>query len=621
MSNTKSHALKKLHQSRVPEDWIVITTDGETASSRYVRYRDCRIVKHVDSGLTTVGSMSIWHKDVTRGRGFVVCVAWDMYYLLCKSGLWHRVESGQWSIADDCGDVVSGIPVGMQVTSDPPTIMDIIDEHGTFMRCIDFRNFGVSRKLWRDENVPGEKISDADLLDVILEYNDHVKMGPQRWTAAGQGMACFRRHHYNGELVPTVNMHIRGLERESYYGGRCEAYRLGKLHGRCVYLDFMSMYGRICANERLPIALVPDDREEKDRPTDDEIYGVSCISECMIYTDTPCVPIRISGRTVWPVGEFVTTLCWPEIKMAMNAGAYVEPLIDAWYIMGTPLKKYADWYLSHRGKSAGAYSSVVESYLKSCFNASLGKFASKEKKWTRAESDGKRCEWGQWYAPRPDGRCMTQWRSIQGRYSYLDDDVEPADGCPFLSSWITSIGRCLLAELISVIGHENVYYCDTDGIICNADAAETVRRWYRFNADGPYPVTSRWISDDVEIFGTKHYRYGKELVCAGLVSDRVAERDGKTMVVEPWPFEQSLWHREPFSPKLVSRQLRRHALYMQGHAAADGTVYPWRVDRIEVTSQGENVDGERRFENTIVGSLRPDARGIGGDGAGETADP
>ena len=127
--------------------------------------------------------------------------------------------------------------------------------------------------------------------------------------------------------LPDVNVYtslqpeIRELERRCYYGGRCEAYRVGQIDERCYQMDVRSCYASICLEHELPlepVAYYPNGMTlELARDGEEFLYA----ADCVVRTEMPCYPVRYHGRTVYPVGEFFTSLCGEEFEIALQSGA------------------------------------------------------------------------------------------------------------------------------------------------------------------------------------------------------------------------------------------------------------------------------------------------------------
>ena len=144
-------------------------------------------------------------------------------------------------------------------------------------------------------------------------------MGSLADMASSQGNRRWRRFDLPyKKIMCHQNREIWAMERDAYFGGRSECYRLGKIKGEFFHLDVKSMYAHIAETEKLPRVLLDDGGERNSSI----VYLHAArhrhvIAKVLLETSIPAYPVRHRDKTVYPVGRFVTTLCWPELQMAI----------------------------------------------------------------------------------------------------------------------------------------------------------------------------------------------------------------------------------------------------------------------------------------------------------------
>lgn len=166
-------------------------------------------------------------------------------------------------------------------------------------------------------------ISEQFFKQVVLPYC-HQKQIPLKDTAASLAMACFRTH-YLKEVIPVEDAQTHKLCFQAYYGGRTEVFKRGMFTNIACY-DVNSLYPFVSTKE------FPDPRSGHYN-TKISLYALQhhegvCFARVHIPTHhhKGCLPYRLKGRLVFPVGTIEGYWCFPELRNALKEGATILAL-------------------------------------------------------------------------------------------------------------------------------------------------------------------------------------------------------------------------------------------------------------------------------------------------------
>jgi hypothetical protein len=362
-----------------------------------------------------------------------------------------------------------------------------------------------------------------DVARTLREYVgmcDAVGMSASKTTAAQAGNHRFRARHLPCTLSVNHDYESRALERAAFHNGRCECFRLGDIPEDTYSLDIRSCHATICRDMCLPVHLLEEWPVGLPVASVDHSGDDHWIAECTVNADTADYPLRWGDIPIYPVGRFHTTLCWPELRHALERGRVERITRAARYLARPALRGFANWFFDSRRALESSQLAHMLPTLKASFNAALGYQARHDHTWKPWPAA---CPWRWWTgvtnAPDHSAACV-QAHVLDGHAEWLDRTGEPYDAMPMLQATVTSWARVRLLEVMELAGRGNVHYCDTDGILCSRQGWEALR-----NADGcigslPGQLTERFPSGRCRIGGQKNYLIGRNYICAGGIATR-----------------------------------------------------------------------------------------------------
>lgn len=422
--------------------------------------------------------------------------------------------------------------------------------------------------------------------EAMLEYIRFIQehqLGRFSLTLAQQTWSAFRSRRKNGEIYIHSDPIALSLERDAFFGGRCEAFFIGDVPEEEVYeLDINSAYPYVMATHPLPVNLVRvgDDVDIAHISRRLERYHI--IADVLISTDEPVFPLRCPEGLIFPVGTFRTTLATPELRIALDTKRVRKIFRLALYERGRVLAEYVQELLSLRQKYREEGNRIYEALVKLLANALFGKFAQKQIAWEelgRADAPhpeytpGINLETGEtFYIVQFAGKA---WQGYEEGYT--------RDAFPAVAAHISSYLRVLLWSYMKLAGRENVYYCDTDSLMVGAAGLERLRRY--MSPDEVGRLKLRKLLHGVTIYGKKQLVAEEERRLAGIPASAVECAPGIYEYEEFPRFRSYITnHRgERYRTRMVQKRVANH--YPYGRVTPSGWVEPLVV----IYRDGENI--------------------------------
>lgn len=420
-----------------------------------------------------------------------------------------------------------------------------------------------------DEDIAVRCLADVVILSeamlTLMNWWDDNDMGRWSWTGPGCGWASFRHKHLHSKVLMDPNEHRLALERRAIYGGRREAYKIGRLgDGHYADLDFEAAYPRLASRTPLPrraIAHVPGITLERYRQLPDD-WGV--LAECEVTTRAPVVPCRVSGSVLYPVGTFATVLAGPDIDGAIARGAVVTIGKAVIYQLEPFLAEWGAWVCGVTDGTGQQVPPVVRMWAKHMGRTVIGRFALRAQ---RTEDWGDAC-WPHFKAEPGtdmDTGCEVVDLHACGRHLRLYRDQEPENVFPAVTAWIEAACRQLLADAMDACQPGTVLQCDTDGFMIGVEHGRKRRPGFPATgahsrcADdgaanplppvperaGPLTVRVKGLYRDASILGPQQLLLGGTRKLSG-VPRAFTSCDGLTYHGWAWPgYTWQLAHSQP----------------------------------------------------------------------------
>lgn len=394
-------------------------------------------------------------------------------------------------------------------------------------------------------------------------------------TAPKQAFNAFRHRFMPFPIFIHADVKANDIERDSYYGGRTEAFFIGKVPDKVVYtLDVNSMYPAVMRSNRYPYKLYAYRENLTPKGLAIVINDYQVTAKITVNVNLPCLPCRIKNRLIFPVGTFITTLPTPEIMLAMEFGRIERVHQAALYLSAPIFQEYVDFFYNERLKAKQAGNRVYDLLYKLMLNSLYGKFGEKSGDWqvegpTNYEGAGYERVFslttGKW----------TTYKWIAGTMLVKEEEKEGYDSFPAIAGHVTGYARKLLWEYILKAGMDNVYYCDTDSLFVNKTGLDNLKSVIDTKELGF--LKQEGTKKNLLIYGPKDYAFegGEKHKGVPKTAERIGANRWKYTF---WPKISTLIRNnsvDRYYNVEMEKELKRH--YLKGWITETGKVVPFEL--------------------------------------------
>lgn len=372
-------------------------------------------------------------------------------------------------------------------------------------------------------------IRDVEILErFVLEYIRFIiehNLGSFKVTLASQALTAFRTSFMTEPIYIHCNYGSIMLERDGYYGGRTEAFRIGYIGQQdYYYVDVNSMYPYVMTKYPMPYEHVLLPFKTPSQGLYKYIDTHYCIADVTLDTDMNDYPLRLSSKTnvynklenphnleypdltskrlIFPTGKFRTTLHHAELEHAIKHNHILEVHRLATYTKNYPFNSYIEHFYEAKNKYGNESNKTWRTISKLFLNSLYGKFGQLQ---PHRKPEGKQELYAYHRIPIIDEINDLHYQELYWNYDKIIEykQGETAFSNPAISGAITAYARMYLNNTRRLAGIDNVYYMDTDSMIINQDGYENIKHLIDDNELGAWGIekTSRRLI----IHGNKDY--------------------------------------------------------------------------------------------------------------------
>lgn len=333
-----------------------------------------------------------------------------------------------------------------------------------------------------------------DYLEKVFEYTEKLKP-----TIASCAMEIFQKKYLQRNLFSKYGENFR----HSYYGGRVECFKFGKINP-CYKYDVNSLYPFVCTD-----MYFPDFGRMKKGKSISKFKNILSLQEgCALVkvrhkqNFVGVLPYRKDNEIIYPFGVWVGWYNFNELRKAVSTGLVdileVREYIHAPKIYFKELADYMKFFYDKKNNSFGAEKMIFKFLL----NALTGKFSQKEhgeKRYFENVHDMK--------------QYLVSLTRLPEKYNVLHFSEDREDlfleifrsknnqkpsrwNNPAVSSYITSQARIYMLDFYLKY-QKNLCYTDTDSLVLSRPMDEKVG-----NDMGQF---KKEHDESIEIIGNKHY--------------------------------------------------------------------------------------------------------------------
>ena len=354
----------------------------------------------------------------------------------------------------------------------------------------------------------------------MIEVQD---LGNFTLTLASQTMQAYKHRFMKTPIFIDAIEASLDSSRKALSGGRTEAFMLGNIPEKVYCLDINSMYPSVMKGNKYPVRLEATRKFPQMYQLDYFISQGDCsiLAEVDIHTDEPVYPLKTDSHTVFPVGKFTTHLMTPELLYAREHD-HIDKVRRLYiYEDADIFSDYVDHFWSIR-QQAIKEGDEVTNWLSKMFLSNLyGKFSQRGQVWDEVgESEYIDCHF---WVEANEGK-LIKMRRFAGIEEKMIEETESRDSFPAIAAQVTSYARLYLWQLMQKAGRENVFYCDTDSLMVNADGYDNLKHLI-----DPYKLGAlklEWESENFQINGLKDYVIDGKRKAKGIRKDAIEVSPG-----------------------------------------------------------------------------------------------
>lgn len=391
-------------------------------------------------------------------------------------------------------------------------------------------------------------------------------------TISSQSFNTFRHRFMPSDIFIHNRRYVLNLERESYFGGRTECFKLGSFtKDKYYYLDVNSMYPSVMRSGWYPVKYLNYDLKCTPQVLKFYLQKYCIVARVRINTKNPIVPVRKKLKVIFPVGSFEAVLSTAELKLALRENAIEKVISVAIYKREKIFKSFIDFFYAERLKAKQEGNSAYDLFFKIIMNSLYGKFGQQMGEWTTiGKCDPKDVEY--WSEIVSGQSKIYKYRKINGLLQRYDSKHEAFNSFPAIASHVTAAARVKMWELMVKAGRGNVYYCDTDSLFVNQAGYDNLKPELDKFKLGKLKLVD--VTNDLRLFGCKSYIFGDLKRHKGRKRDAV-KIDKDTFRQSQWSTLKSLIQEGNLVDYKV-KDIVKHftGIYDKGNVDKDGNVRP-----------------------------------------------
>ena len=408
-------------------------------------------------------------------------------------------------------------------------------------------------------------------LDFITEHD----MGNFAMTKASQALNAFRHRFMGSRICVHSESDIVAMERESYMGGRNEAFELGDLKdGPFYHYDINSMYPYVMRNNRYPVRLVDLVENINQNDLHDYLSSFCALAEVDIETDKPAYPIRNNGKIIFPVGRIKTVLPTGSILYAIEHGHIRRIGKVALYESEYIFRDYIDYFYSLKRRYKEECNEVYTRIVKIFLNSLYGKLGQKNS----VEDIS--------YSGNSDSYYRMECFDIVTHEKWTETELlntkilekgeeEAKTSLVAIPSHVTDYARLVLWSIIDMVGYDNCLYCDTDSLKIRERDKDRIT--YKIDNYELGALSLEDITEQFVIYGCKDYRTEKSEKIKGVPKnyERINENTFKFSV---FPRMNTHLRKQVADHYLINEMIKTNKrIYDKGMVDPCNRVHPFHM--------------------------------------------
>ena len=323
-------------------------------------------------------------------------------------------------------------------------------------------------------------------------YDDtHVNI-TDCFTGATLAKKNYFQNFYDAKRTPiyTLNEKLDDYCRNSYYGGRVECFHSGKVKKKLYYLDYTSLYpSQMVKNLPFDKPIECNCQTTKKLLDDQSFFGfVRVMVKTIDCTQLPLHAYRDPKQKKLLFRHFKDfteiTIFSDEYYRGLKTKMYEYKVLDGVkFNKAKFLKKASIDSYKKKLKAGNEGNKALKQCYKIILNSLYGFWGLRVNNRTGVELLGKNDSWG---TLLEQGKLIHLLEHENYTIAHIEKSLDVSTFNVAVASAITSYSRTYLYDLMTDVQSKggNMYYCDTDSIICDLDISKHDDLMTRYGWDG-----------------------------------------------------------------------------------------------------------------------------------------
>lgn len=408
----------------------------------------------------------------------------------------------------------------------------------------------------------------------LMKYLHVNNLSRLTHTVSSIAFTAFCRRFKPVDIFIDGNEKRVSVTRESYFGGRSECFRVGKYKSKLRLIDVNSQYPFVMRNNKFPVKTFAMYKNVDHNELSNLILKYCVTAKCRINTEIPCFPVKIGGRTCFPVGSYETTLSTPEIEYGLNNDLIESCSIAVLHYGYAVFTKYVDFFYNERNRHRSSGNMSWSELSKKLMNTLYGKFGQSGHEWVKTNRECLGYP-RRWTEIDLDVMKRVNYMEIGGCVYESKKENESRDSYPAIAAHVTAYGRMLIQYMLDYLGREHVYYCDTDSLLIDEHAFDRVKDKLSPSILGCWSLDGEY--DQIEIRGPKDYVFGEKEKIKGVKRDHVVVEKNLYRMLQFSNLKGLIRSNHVDAPIIRHVNKRLERIYRKGVVRSDGVVEPFRL--------------------------------------------
>jgi len=539
-----AHNIKRANGQRLPQRFIFFDTETETINDQGVQRLKLVVACSWSINLNTGIESVKWYRTKNAKRFYVWLnsqlkshittrvMSANIWFDFRVSGLYRHCKADNWL----CASAFSKGHTLIFAFKRGTYRLEFVNIQNYFNvpvkvigRSVGLEKFEVDFKSVSDKDLYTYCKRDVEIIFTAFRnlylFVKENKLGGIPYTLPGLSFSAYTHTFMKRSIGVHINERILELERQAYFGGRCECFFIGRpAKGKYYKVDINSMYPYVMSQYDYPVKYIKSGLNVSPAAVLKASPLYCFVAECEIKTPVPVYAFRKDNKLTFPVGSFTTSLTTPSLLYAIKHGHVKKILKVACYKKAIIFKDFVKYFYNKRMEFRGSNNPAFAYVCKLILNSLYGKFGQRSSRLVYSGVNRKAADVRRLIIDRSTHQVSIH-QVFFGRETIVDQGEDEAiNSMPAISAHVTDYARLYLWSLIVRAGRVNCFYCDTDSIIVNE--AGMKRLTSKINPDKLGMLKLEQASTMLNIKGAKNYTFGRDIKIKGIPKKAKRNKDG-----------------------------------------------------------------------------------------------